>query len=165
VSSVFAIRPASAADAERIALVHVTSWRETYRGTLVSDEVLDRSDFLPSRERFWAAALTDPRWAENQVRIAEVEGQMVGIAMSGPVVDQEWTQHLYVLYVLAQHHETGVGAALLESVLDSAQDAVLWVGDPVPRAQAFYRKNGFVSDGAVKVEDGIREIRMRRSAR
>jgi predicted GNAT family N-acyltransferase len=36
----------------------------------------------------------------------------------------------------------------------------LWVADPNPRAQAFYRKQGFVPDGTSKVEDGVREIRM-----
>jgi len=36
----------------------------------------------------------------------------------------------------------------------------MWVADPNPRAQAFYRKHGFVADGAAQVEDGVREIRM-----
>jgi predicted GNAT family N-acyltransferase len=36
----------------------------------------------------------------------------------------------------------------------------LWVADPNPRAQAFYRKHGFVADGAAQVEGGVREIRM-----
>nr|WP_211195914.1 GNAT family N-acetyltransferase [Agromyces sp. H66] len=29
-----------------------------------------------------------------------------------------------------------------------------------PRAQAFYRKHGFVADGTMQVEDGVRGIRM-----
>ena len=29
-----------------------------------------------------------------------------------------------------------------------------------PRAQVFYRKHGFVADAAVRVEDGVREVRM-----
>ncbi|UFS59929.1 GNAT family N-acetyltransferase [Subtercola endophyticus] len=164
-SSDFVIRPAIPDDVANIAAVHVTSWRETYRGTLVSDVVLDSPDFLPSRERFWATALTDQRWAANRVRVAEVEGELVGIAMSGPVIGEEWIQHLSVLYVSAQHHGAGIGTALLDAVLDKTKPAVLWVGDPVPRAQAFYRKHGFVTDGTVKVEDNIRELRMRRAAR
>ena len=36
----------------------------------------------------------------------------------------------------------------------------LWVADPNPRAQAFYRKHGFVADGSAQVEGGVREIRM-----
>ncbi|MDX5460823.1 MULTISPECIES: GNAT family N-acetyltransferase [Micromonospora] len=36
----------------------------------------------------------------------------------------------------------------------------LWVADPNPRAQAFYRRHGFVADGTIQVQDGVREIRM-----
>jgi hypothetical protein len=49
---------------------------------------------------------------------------------------------------------------LLEAVIDSAEPAALWVADPNPRAQAFYRKHGFIADGTAQVEDGVREIRM-----
>jgi predicted GNAT family N-acyltransferase len=55
---------------------------------------------------------------------------------------------------------TGAGHALLEAVIDPAESAALWVADPNPRAQAFYRKHGFVADGTAQVEDGVREIRM-----
>ncbi|WP_326962174.1 MULTISPECIES: hypothetical protein [unclassified Arthrobacter] len=41
--------------------------------------------------------------------------------------------------------------------------AGLWVADLNPRAQAFYRKNGFVADGSVKLEDNVRELRMVRT--
>jgi predicted GNAT family N-acyltransferase len=40
----------------------------------------------------------------------------------------------------------------------------LWTADPNPRAQAFYRKHGFVPDGTAQVEDGVREIRMVRGS-
>jgi hypothetical protein len=33
--------------------------------------------------------------------------------------------------------------------------AALWVADPNPRAQAFHREHGFLTDGEVKVEDGV----------
>jgi predicted GNAT family N-acyltransferase len=49
---------------------------------------------------------------------------------------------------------------LLEAVIDSAEPAALWVADPNPRAQAFYRKHGFAADGTARFEDGVREIRM-----
>ena len=109
-----------------------------------------------------SAALTDPRWAANRVAVAEREGALIGIAMSGPVEGEAWLRHLYVLYVLAEHHGTGAGAALLDAVLTAGESAALWVGDPNPRAQAFYRKHGFVPDGTVKIDDGIRELRMLR---
>ena len=82
--------------------------------------------------------------------------------MSGPPEDATaaWMRQLYVLYVYAADHGTGAGRALLEAVIDSAEAVALWVADPNPRAQAFYRKHGFVADGAAQVEGGVREIRM-----
>jgi GNAT superfamily N-acetyltransferase len=67
---------------------------------------------------------------------------------------------LYVLYVHGTDHGTGAGRGLLEAVIDPAEPTVLWVVDPNPRAQAFYRKHGFVPDGTVKVEDGLRQVRL-----
>jgi GNAT superfamily N-acetyltransferase len=144
-----------------MARVIVRSWQETYRG-LMSDAVLDDPGFLAARERFWTAILTDDRYLENRVAVAERDDQLIGIAMSGPPQDATatWARHLYVLYVYAADHGTGAGPALLEAVLDADESAALWVADPNPRAQAFYRKDGFVADGAVQVEDGVREIRM-----
>lgn len=65
-----------------------------------------------------------------------------------------------MLYVVATEHGTGAGAALLDAVIGPDDSAALWVADPNPRAQAFYRRHGFVADGTVNVEHGVREIRM-----
>jgi len=144
-----------------MAHVNVRCWQETYRG-LMSDAVLDDPGFLAARERFWSAALTDGRYRENRVAVAERDGELVGIAMSGPPLDAAaaWGRQLYVLYVYAAHHGTGVGPALLEAVVDPEESVALWVADPNPRAHAFYRKHGFVADGTAQVEDGVPEIRM-----
>lgn len=82
--------------------------------------------------------------------------------MSGPPDDTTapWTRKLRVLYVHASDHGTGAGQALLEAVIDPGESVALWVADPNPRAQAFYRKQGFVPDGTAQVDDGMREIRM-----
>ncbi|GIF42880.1 acetyltransferase (GNAT) family protein [Actinoplanes xinjiangensis] len=141
--------------------VHVRCWQETYRG-LMSDAVLDDPGFPAARERFWTAALTDGRYRENRTAVVEREGELIGVAMSGPSLDAAaaGARHLYLLYVVTPAHGTGAGQALLDAVIDPVESAVLWVADPNPRAQAFYRKHGFVADGAVQVADGIREIRM-----
>src|ERR1700733_12983639 len=65
-----------------------------------------------------------------------------------------WMRQLYVLYVYAADHGTGAGRALLEAVIDPAEPAALWVADPSPRAQAFYRKHGLAADGTARFEDG-----------
>lgn len=156
-----AVRAARVGDIANMARVNVRCWQETYRG-LVSDAVLDDPDFLAVRERFWTAALTDERYRENRIAVAERGGHLVGIAMSGPPLDAgaAWPRQLYVLYVIAADHGTGAGLALLEAVIAPDESVALWVADPNPRAQAFYRKHGFVADGATQVEGGMREVRM-----
>lgn len=149
-----------------MARVNVRCWQETYRG-LMPDTVLDDPDLPAVRHRFWTAALTQERYRENRAAVAERDGELVGIAMSGPPLeaDARWSRQLYVLYVLADHHGTGAGAGLLGAVLDAGVPAALWVADPNPRAQAFYRKHGFTADGTDQVEGGVREIRMVRGVR
>jgi hypothetical protein len=83
--------------------VHVRCWQETYRG-LMPDAVLDDPGFLAVRERFWTAALTGERYREYRVAVAERDGELIGIAMSGPPpldAGAGWARQLYVLYVYA----------------------------------------------------------------
>jgi len=158
------VRPARIEDVEQMALVIVTCWQETYRG-LMADAVLDDPDFLPRRERFWTAALTDPRFSANRIAVADRDGRLIGVAMSGPALDTAaaWDRQLYVLYVYAADHGSRAGSMLLDAVVDPAESVALWVADPNPRAQAFYRKHGFIPDGTTQLDDGVREIRMVRN--
>ena len=161
VGSSLIVRPAQVEDVAQMARVLVRCWQETYRG-LMSDAVLDDPGFPTARERMWTAYLTDERYRHNRVAVAERDDELVGVAMSGPPEDatEAWTRQLYVLYVYAADHGTGAGRALLEAVIDPTESVALWVADPNPRAQAFYRKHGFVPDGTAQVEGGVREIRM-----
>ena len=144
-----------------MARLHVATWQETYRG-IMSDEMLDDPAFVSTRERFWTIGLTDERFANDRIAVAEQNGDLIGIAQSAAPTDTDakWSQQLNVLYVLASAHGTGTGEALLDTVISRETAAGLWVADPNPRAQAFYRKHGFVPDGSSKKEYGIREIRM-----
>lgn len=131
----------------------------------MSDHVLDNPDFIAAREKFWTAALTDERFAQNRIAVAEHDGSVIGIAMSGPPQDADasWSVQLYLIYVLAANFGSGAGPTLLDAVIDSRETAGLWVADSNPRAQAFYRKHGFMPDGATKIEDGVSEMRMVRT--
>jgi GNAT superfamily N-acetyltransferase len=147
-----------------MARVHVRCWQETYRG-LMPDAVLDDPGFPAARERMWTHALT-PRALSAEPRSCRRTGwgtgrdRYVGPPSLPEDATAAWATQLYVLYVYAADHGTGAGRALLEAVITPAESAVLWVADPNPRAQAFYRKDGFVPDGTAQVEDGVREIRM-----
>ncbi|MDL9979397.1 GNAT family N-acetyltransferase [Microbacterium sp. ASV49] len=140
---------------------HVQAWQEAYRG-LFSDAILDDPTFIPRRERFWANVLADDS-GRTRAALAEIDGEVVGLALSGPSETADAERQLYNLYLLAAHYGSGAGAALLNAVVDPDEDVILWVADPNPRAQAFYRKQGFAPDGPVKIEHDVREIRMRRT--
>ncbi|GIG20972.1 N-acetyltransferase [Cellulomonas chitinilytica] len=155
------VRAPALADVPALARVHVESWRETYRG-LMRDEVLDDPGFLARRERFWTRLLTEDRYRESTAALAERGDEVVGLALAGPPLDDDatWDRQLYALYTRVTAHGSGAGAALLTAVLDPGVSAALWVADPNPRAQAFYRKHGFVADGTSQVDEGVREVRM-----
>jgi 2-phospho-L-lactate guanylyltransferase len=155
-----AIRVPRVEDIPAMARMHVQSWREAYRG-LFSDAILDDPGFVERREQFWTDVLAD-EGGRRRAAVAVIDGAIVGLALSGPPEAADATRQLYCLYVLAAHHGTGAGAALLEAVVAAEDDVILWVADPNPRAQAFYRTHRFVADGSVKVVDDVREIRMRR---
>ena len=155
------VRAAVDRDVPLMARLHVESWRETYRGVM-ADTVLDDPEFILRRERFWTGAITEPRYSANRIAVAERDGQLIGVAMAGPAIelDVQWAAQLYVLYTYAAVQGLGAGAALLDAVIEPKTTAGLWVSDPNPRAQKFYRKHGFLPDGTNKVEDGVSEIRM-----
>jgi ribosomal protein S18 acetylase RimI-like enzyme len=157
---VVSVRPARVEDADQMAQVHVASWRQTYRG-LMANQVLDDPELLPVRIRFWSGALTDRRYERNRVAVAERKGEVIGIAMSGPLQGEgHWEVELFVLYVSASDHGSGAGQLLLDAVVDSRESTVLWVADPNPRAEAFYRKSEFARDGTTRVDDGVKAVRM-----
>ncbi len=155
-------RPATPADAAACALVHHTAWVETY------------SDLLPAS--FWETATLEARtqrwtrWldAGTPVTVAEAGGRVVGFAIAGPARadgrhEPVRAHELYALYVLAAHHGTGAGQALLDAVLPPGTPAQLWVAEANPRARAFYARNGFAPDGATAVDDhvgGLAEVRL-----
>ncbi len=155
------VRAPEPEDAPGMARVHVESWQQTYRG-LVADAILDDPGFLTRRVAFWEAAISDPRWDTHRSAVATRDDEVIGIALSGPPLGDagRWERQLYVLYVLAHAHGSGAGALLLDAVTEADVPTMLWVADPNPRAQAFYRKSGFAFDGGRQVEDGLVELRM-----
>lgn len=160
------VRPPVIDDIEGMAQVHVDSWRETYHD-LLPHEILYAPDFLERRRQMWTSLFANDNEGKYRVAVAELDGQIVGIAMVGPSddKDRQGQPHLFVLYTYQSIHGSGAGSDLLDAVLAPGESASLWVADPNPRAQAFYSKHGFTPDGSTEVEDGMTEIRMVRQPR
>jgi GNAT superfamily N-acetyltransferase len=153
------IRRANRSDANEVGRVHYRSHVETYSGTF-PDGVIQA---FPAEQRaqMWERMIAGDSGA---LWVAEVDEQVVGFAATGPSRDDPPVRALELgsIYLLAAHHGSGLGQALLDAAL-GAQNASLWVLDDNPRARSFYTRNGFTPDGAEKVDEqfgNVREIRM-----
>jgi len=149
------VREAVPDEAALIAELQRTGWREAY-AHLLSPEFLAA---LPVHAEMFRDGIA--RGAN--LRVAELDGEVVGYALAGraPEGDPRELQ-LWHLYQLARAHGSGTGQALLDAVLGD-RPAQLWTAEDNPRANAFYARNGFVPDGARKVEaewEGLVAIRM-----
>jgi ribosomal protein S18 acetylase RimI-like enzyme len=155
-----AVRPATPDDAAGIGACHLACWQETYGDLLSPAFFAGRSP-----ERFaanWARLLADP--GQPPVVVAEADGAVVGFAQVGPSRDDPpvRAEELLTLYLRAAQQGSGLGQALLDTVLGD-RPASLWVAEENPRARRFYERNGFAPDGAREVVEsweGLAEVRL-----
>ena len=164
------------ADAEEMGRLHVRVWQEAYAGLMPADYLrsLDPMD----RVRMWDARLTgdaarratgeaagDEVTTHPRSRVARhrATGSLVGIASAGPARDPDpvLPTELWMINVDSSHRGSGVADLLVEATLGEAP-GYLWVLAGNGRAQAFYRRLGFVDDGYTKVHPptGTVELRM-----
>ena len=163
------IRPATPADAEQIAAVHVASWREAYRG-VVPDEYLDGLDVAERAEQ-WRAELSSLERG-HEVWVAQDEDGIVGFVDFGPSHDEDadrTTVEIYKIYLVPHAWGRGVARDLMRKVFaEVSQGAAitLWAFDTNDRARHFYRRSGFTPDGVERLEEFggeyIKELRFRR---
>ncbi|MCU1550223.1 MAG: N-acetyltransferase [Glaciihabitans sp.] len=157
----YEIRRARLEDADALGALHIACWREAYL------QLLSAASFKVATPE-WRAT----RWRRNlsgtptsTTWIAERDGEMIGFSGAGATVDDDKPRELelHAIYLLAREHGSGVGQALLDTAIGD-QPACLWVAEENPRAQAFYRRNGFEPNGVRKlapfVLDEIAELRM-----
>ena len=146
-------------DVHAIAVFQTACWNEAYAG-LVPQEYLDRIG-VGDRERRWRDRLVS---GDRRVALAEVEGRVVGVVSWGESgTGRGPTLELKSLYVAAAHRSSGTAAHLLVHAVGE-HPAHLWVFRDDLRAQAFYRKHGFLRDGCVTIDPdtGLPEVRMSR---
>lgn len=165
VNASFSLRAPQPADVEALARVHVQAWREAYADQLPEDFFGEKA--LEFRRGLWRRIIADAA-PESPVVVAIREGEVVGFASAGPPASPEQPppadRELFMIYLLAAHHGCGAAQAMLDAVLGDAA-AFLWVAAINPRAQAFYRRNGFDFDGVEKVDDRVPTFVERRMVR
>jgi RimJ/RimL family protein N-acetyltransferase len=160
-------RLAREADAPALAEVHVRSWQAAYRELLPADFLAALS--ISDRAERWRGRLREEQ-PPRATTIAELGGELVGFASICRSRDDDladWLE-LNTIYLLPNAWGTGIAGPLLDAALVRDQPCLLWVFVDNQRAQGFYRKAGFVPDGATKTialgGRTLTELRFRRPA-
>lgn len=141
----FVIFPPGPADAEALAQVHVSSWRETYRGILPDAYLARMSE--PAHARRWRWSLSYPGVDDVTLAAAGRDG-LVGYAAGGPSRSGRAKEgEIHTLYVLreAQGHGLGrrlVGDAARALAAHGAESLMISVLRDNHRARAFYEHLG-----------------------
>jgi GNAT superfamily N-acetyltransferase len=133
------LRLAVPGDELAVARIHVRAWQAGYRGLLPAGYL----DGLRPEDR--AARYTFDRLDGPRTTVAIASGAIVGFAtISG--------SELSALHVEPDRWRTGVGRTLIERVrrdlaAAGVAEAHLWVLDGNARAQRFYERDGWITDG------------------
>ena len=126
------VRVAWADDADAVARVQVSAWREQYAGVLPADA-------LPGADQVaagWRESLTRPADARNRVLVALERNRVTGFAVTTPATDPDCDPvadgELVELVVAPGEEGRGHGSRLLQAaadtlVADRFRRAVTWV--------------------------------------
>ena len=133
------VRPAGPDDLDAVLAVGHRTWPPTY-------EPLAGADYVAmGLAKWWSAEATLPLIDAGRVTVAEVDGDVVGVAAAGPL---DGRLVLWKLYVLPGHQGEGIGAALLEAVVKAARGRYAQLRlaylDGNEKAGRFYSRHGFV---------------------
>jgi len=133
------LRPAVSADALAVARIHVRAWQAGYRGLLPAVYL----DGLRAEER--AARYAFDRLDGPRTTVAVIDGAIAGFATTNG-------DELSALHVDPDAWRRGIGSALIARArADLAAagffEAHLWLLVGNTRAQRFYERDGWTSDG------------------
>ncbi len=157
------VRRAIPADAFDLAAIHVTVWRETYRG-MMPDTFLDGFTIDAFRKR-WSERLQAP---EPRVAIltGELKGQgIVGFGVCGPTRDGRLGTdgEIYAINIIERGKHKGLGTQLMFGLAKALQEngfkaPGLWVLEANVSARKFYDRLSGVIGETVEHEFGGRAL-------
>ena len=163
----FTLRPATAADAESLARIHVAGWQGAYGG-LVDQSFLD-SLSVESRAQNWREWLGA---GTTHVIIAEQNGAPAGFAGYGPLrtpppgmsmIRPLYTAEIYALYLMPDMKRKGLGTQLMGAAAADLKarkhkSLCLWVLEGNKTAIAFYKARGGQKCGTKQIDIGGRKL-------
>lgn len=140
------VREACIEDAEKIAIVHVESWKTTYKGILSESYLSNLS--VEKRLNSWLWTF-DNLNVHEKIFVAENEdGNIIGFSSGGKSRNKDFKHdgELYAIYLLKSYQRLGIGKLLFNSVVGSLRingysSMMLWVLKDNPSV-AFYKSLG-----------------------
>jgi len=154
------VRTAWTADAEAIATVQVSAWRDSYASLLPAD-VLAELDPEPIAAR-WRASLDKPGDARNRVLVALERATVRGFAVTEPSPDPDADPvadgEIAELVVDPTRRGAGHGSRLLQACADTMRAdrfrrATTWLASTDDDARTFLTQAGWAPDGAFRELD------------
>ncbi|MES2938897.1 MAG: GNAT family N-acetyltransferase [Pseudomonadota bacterium] len=146
------IRPATYADREAIAQLHVAGWRTTYAPAL--NPAYLEADVVTDRRTTWNERLSAP--APNQRVLVACEGdEVLAFGCAFLNFDPEWGSILDNLHVRRDLQGLGLGTRLLHDIARICATETptlpmhLWVLHVNVSAQGFYQRYGAQNGGTI----------------
>ena len=162
--SEISIRPCTAVDADRLAIVAAATFIETYAGIVDGDDLVAHCGTTHAAAAY-AALLADPGRRLFLATLAPGEAP-VGFLLMGPpdlpVETGPGDMELTRIYALHRFHGHGLGKRLMQTAIDTARTAgarrlLLAVYSRNDRANAFYQKCGFRQVGTRVFHVGVND--------
>jgi ribosomal protein S18 acetylase RimI-like enzyme len=153
------LRQAEVRDAPAVADLHIRAWQWAYKGQMPDDFLVGLAASLESRTAWWQGVLGAAE-SEGRTWLAQMSGQVVGFASTGPGSDSDparGTAFLYAIYLDQSMVGRGIGRVLLAHALSDLAErgyevARLWVLVTNERARRFYEAAGWELDGETRIE-------------
>lgn len=147
-----AVRPATIADANEIARLHVAGWRAALGRALGAENVGDAP--VKDGAHRWIQRLDSARETRCVYRVVLDGGRLEGFVAAGPHREgrDPWSAEVYALYVDPLSRSPGLGRLLWDTLPDALAAAgyrrvCTWVLDGDDVAGAFFRGAGLAPDG------------------
>ena len=153
------VRPARAADAERVARVQLLTWRTAYADLLPAQALELPEEHVAA---VWLNAIEAPATPRHRVLVALERDDLVGFLASTPAaeepLDPELTAEVAALLVEPRWGRRGHGSRLLAAAVDGwradgLETAVTWAWERDPATRSFLTSAGWELDGARRALD------------
>ncbi|MGJ0506185.1 MAG: GNAT family N-acetyltransferase [Methylocystis sp.] len=153
------IERAGAADAARIAGIHVAAWRETYAGMMPAATLAGLD--VPEWTERWQAKLSDPDPAAATFLAFDESGAAAGFGAcrrqaSEKLAPLGFSGEIASIYLLRRIQRRGAGRRLLRAMAahlleQGCDSASVWVFRDAPHARRFYEALGAAPTGVAGV--------------